>query len=600
MFTYDPMQVYSPVDANGNARGANMGEAQVLHVEQCTMLSMLAATGGGWLIYLTRAGLYADLSPNTGAGAMVVGDTTVAYNGIYRKAGAPDTGAWGRVADLPNSFIKASNAGAGTANEIVATSTTPIPSGDGAALIILPITTDNTSSTVTVAFNGGTALTIKTNSGASVPAGGLVAGMMVAGFKVGTQFRLLSDIATSADRVAAEAAAQDAADALHEFRAKYLGALSADPSTDLNGDAVADGAFYVNTSSNRPRFRSSGAWNDPSAIDVSLFPLALINGKIVESHTGNAVTFAIKTQAGNNPSPSDPVGVSFLRNDGTYLGRQIVAATSITISSGSTLGASSNLPFHLLICAIDNAGTVELAVANRQVRTTAAGDSDGGMYINEVNAYSTTAEGGLGAADSAMTLYSTTARTSKPIRVLALASYGSGLATAGAWVASPSAIRLNIPGAKGIQLPIMGVAHRGNDGGQYLFDGVYTAVNFGTTRHNVGGCWNKSTSVLTPPAGWVKYSGGVWLDAGVDNPPTNLTMKWWKNGQTVESGAAVGYAPAGFANTGAMMYPTYRDLCDGAETYKPYVYFDNAANTNIGHVDSNPQHVWISWECGDA
>src|SRR5690606_23464702 len=56
----------------------------------------------------------------------------------------------------------------------------------------------NTAPPVTVSFNGGTALTIKTSSGNHVVPGGLVSGMTVMGRVSGETFRLASDQASAA------------------------------------------------------------------------------------------------------------------------------------------------------------------------------------------------------------------------------------------------------------------------------------------------------------------------------------------------------------------------------------------------------------------
>ncbi|TRC78503.1 SGNH/GDSL hydrolase family protein [Mesorhizobium sp. WSM4310] len=166
-----------------------------------------AFLSNGGLIYDTRTHLDADLLHDSNSIAWVLGDATVANNGIYRKIGASGTGSWTRVADLPYSFIMASDAGAGSPNAIVATSSIPVPAADGGALIVFSVFEANTALPVTVAFNGGTPLTIKTSSGANVVAGGLVAGMVIAGYKSGATFRLLTDQVSAAIQAAAEAAA---------------------------------------------------------------------------------------------------------------------------------------------------------------------------------------------------------------------------------------------------------------------------------------------------------------------------------------------------------------------------------------------------------
>ena len=99
-------------------------------------------------------------------------------------------------------FLTATNV-SGT-NAIVATTPTTLP-GDGEALIILPISITNTATPVTVAFNGGSALTIKTASGNDPVVGGLVAGTLIAGLVSGSAFRMISDQASAAIVAAVEA-----------------------------------------------------------------------------------------------------------------------------------------------------------------------------------------------------------------------------------------------------------------------------------------------------------------------------------------------------------------------------------------------------------
>lgn len=208
LFTKRGVDIASPVDAAGNKRSVSPGDMQVWLTEAESV--MIAFTSNGGLIYDTRANLYADLAHAANSSAWVIADSTVAYNGIYRKAGASGAGSWSRVGDLPYSFITATNAGAGTADAIVATTAIPLPSADGAALITLNITSNNTGA-ATVAFNGGSALTIKTNSGADLLANYLVSGALVAGVISGSTFRLISDVSGAAYQAAAEAAAADAA-----------------------------------------------------------------------------------------------------------------------------------------------------------------------------------------------------------------------------------------------------------------------------------------------------------------------------------------------------------------------------------------------------
>lgn len=165
-----------------------------------TITSFLA-TGGK--IYGTRAALYADLTQSANTMAWVLGDPAPAFNGIYQKLGAANTGSWARRGDLPYSFIVATDAGAGTPNAIQATTSIPVSQS---ALIMMGVFEATDASPVTIAFNGGSPLTIKTNAGNDVAPGGLIAGMQILGIVSGSTFRLVSDQVSNAVVAAAEAA----------------------------------------------------------------------------------------------------------------------------------------------------------------------------------------------------------------------------------------------------------------------------------------------------------------------------------------------------------------------------------------------------------
>ncbi len=170
------------------------------------VINSFLASGGK--VYVTKVTLDADLNHEAKTMAWVVGDATAASNGVYQKQGAYGTGSWTRIADLPYSFIVANDAGAGTPNSIVATSSLPI---SPSALVLLNIFETNTGSPVIVSFNGAPTLRIRTNSGNDIAPGGLQAGMLVMGRMSGTTFRLVSDQVASAIIAQAEAAAAEAA-----------------------------------------------------------------------------------------------------------------------------------------------------------------------------------------------------------------------------------------------------------------------------------------------------------------------------------------------------------------------------------------------------
>lgn len=115
--------------------------------------------------------------------------------------------------------------------------------------------------------------------------------------------------------------------------------------------------------------------------------------------------------------------------DGTINRRKVSAAINLVISSGSTLGTANGRDARLVLLAIDNAGTVELAVANLA----------GGLNLDETTLVSTTAEGGAGAADSASVIYSQTARANVPFRVVGFIDITE--ATAGTWASAPTRVQ---------------------------------------------------------------------------------------------------------------------------------------------------------------
>lgn len=204
-----------------------------------------AGLDGDGFIYETKAIIDASLAPPPNAKAWVVLDPVAANNGIYQKFGVSGEGYWERRADLPYSFIRASDVGAGTPNAIQATTSIPVSSS---ALVLLNIFEPNTGSPVTVSFNGGVPLTVKTNSGNDPVPGGLPGGMIVMGVVAGASFRLVNDQVSSAIVAAAEAAAAAAEDSADEAAATVAG------KANLVGGNVFEGEQSFNT----PRLRAQG------------------------------------------------------------------------------------------------------------------------------------------------------------------------------------------------------------------------------------------------------------------------------------------------------------------------------------------------------
>lgn len=167
-----------------------------------------------------------------------------------------------------------------------------------------------------------------------------------------------------------------------------------------------------------------------SAIGVG----AIVNGYLDWSVSGNALTVALKTLAGTDPTASDPVVVqtrSATVTDGKPAFLTVTAALSVVLSSGSSAGAVNATAFGLWALFFNDGGTARLGLVN----------TVSGVNIMALSAWgiaSSTAEGGAGAADSAQTIYTGTAVTAKAYALFGRATWETGLATAGTWAAGPT------------------------------------------------------------------------------------------------------------------------------------------------------------------
>lgn len=134
----------------------------------------------------------------------------------------------------------------------------------------------------------------------------------------------------------------------------------------------------------------------------------------------NALTIAMKDSSGSDCSGGSPCVIGF-RNatpaTGTYTSVSVTGALSVVVSSGSTLGHVSGVNRYIYVYAINNAGTAELAVSSK--------------FYSAGSVVTTVAEGGAGGADVNATIYSTTARSNVPIRLIGRLL--SSQATAGTW-----------------------------------------------------------------------------------------------------------------------------------------------------------------------
>lgn len=275
----------------------------------------------------------------------------------------------------------------------------------------------------------------------------------------------------------------------------------------------------------------NGANSDITSLTGLTTPLSLAQGgtgtsqgssskiqSVSASVAGNALT------VGLNPTALDFRSVTL--GTGAPNTRTVAAALSLVVPSGATLGTVSAVQSRLVLIALDNAGTVELAIVNIA----------GGNNLDETTLISTTAISA--GATAANVFYSTTGRTGVPFRVMGYVE--STQAVAGAWATAPSTVQ-GYGGQATAALSSLGYSQTWqsftpgtqrvagttyyNTTGRPISLSIYTLGNSGTTTITVNGavvlrCDTTSTSssltaVIPPGSSYAVASSqgfGTWFE----------------------------------------------------------------------------------------
>lgn len=292
---------------------------------------------------------------------------------------------------------------------------------------------------------------------------------------------------------------------------------------------------------------------------LALTPGEIYNGKVSLSVGSNALTIAIKTLDGNDPSSTNPVWAAIQSSTLTtpnWNVRPIAAATSLVISSGSTLGHASGIVQHVFGYLIDNAGVIELAASNLP--------PDYAGTFGSVRRVSTTAEGGAGAADSATVVYSTTARTNVAWAALFMAK--SNQATAGTWASAPSQIDMapfSIPCCSFSASPSAGTS---------LTQNTDVKVTFATEEFDGDSVYDAANSRFQPNIAGVYRFGGA-LD--LQTNPAGLLLKAFKNGAYAKLCGTTTIAATTNATAGSALI-----LMNGTSDFLELYAFQSAATQN--------------------
>lgn len=193
-------------------------------------------------------------------------------------------------------------------------------------------------------------------------------------------------------------------------------------------------------------------FGDTTGADVAT---TISNFGLDDSVGASALTIGLVLKDGFTiPSGASSVEISF-RNatltNGGYIIRSATSALSIVVTSDATLGTVDAVENDIYVYAIDNAGTVELAVSLTP-------------FLDETILYSTTLMDAT--SDSPLVLYSTTARTGVPLRFLGTIT--NSQTSAGTWAAVATSIQVGFK----ITPPTCHVRHTETSGTQ---SGTFTA-----------------------------------------------------------------------------------------------------------------------------
>jgi hypothetical protein len=204
----------------------------------------------------------------------------------------------------------------------------------------------------------------------------------------------------------------------------------------------------------------------------------MLNGTLVASVAGNALTIAVKTLAGNNPSSSDPVFFLFRDASAGYAVIEQTAALSITVPSGATLGTVSGQANRIWVGVFNNSGTAVLGVYNSLSGTNI-------LCWDETSPANGT--GLTGSSTSPQVWYAASTLSSVVFRILGYVE--STQATAGTWAASPSKVQLFAPAVKRPGDVVQEVSNRVT-GGATTTSATYVALTNENVTVNVQSAGN--------------------------------------------------------------------------------------------------------------
>lgn len=257
---------------------------------------------------------------------------------------------------------------------------------------------------------------------------------------------------------------------------------------------------------------SSGApvWATPSSSPTSSYEL--YNLGLSASVGSNALTINLKQSDGSTDpaSGAGAVKIGFRSStaaNGNYNERSVTGALSIIVPSGAFLGLRDGIDSYVWVYALDNAGSVELAVSNIRI-------DEGSLQTSTTISSSATVSG---------TIYSGTGRSSVPFRLLGRLTVNQ---TSGHWTSVPSEISL----ATAIYpTEIVSVKYKDVSNGTSISS--QTTVAYQTIVYDTHNAYGTVSGNYTVPiAGTYQITGTVIIQATTFTIGNPITVHIQKNG----------------------------------------------------------------------
>jgi hypothetical protein len=177
-----------------------------------------------------------------------------------------------------------------------------------------------------------------------------------------------SATAAASSATAAATSATEAAASADAFDDIYLGSKSSDPSTDNDGDALAAGMLYFNTTTDLLRVYSGSAWQN-AAVDTTSF-----------------ITVSGTQTLTNKTLTSPKIGTSILDTNGNELSK--VTATSSAVNEFTVANAATGNGPRLSVTGDDSNVDLDLLAKGTGHVTVRGNTNSGAIQLNcEVNTH---------------------------------------------------------------------------------------------------------------------------------------------------------------------------------------------------------------------